>query len=797
MQVEFSLRGVMIAASCLVLAACGGGGGSDEGNGPGNAPPSVDAGAPQTVNEFETVTLDGSASDRDGDALTYSWEQSAGTAVAIDNANSPAASFAAPDVRAVDAPVVLTFRLTVNDGTASNFDTVDITVEDIGLGANSPPAADAGGDQGVVELTTVSLDGSTSSDPDGDVLTYSWVQTGGPIVLLNNGESAQPSFTAPDVAPGATVDLTFELTVSDGSDSASDTVVISVSETLSLVTVAGRLSYERPQENLQCLGFDFTTPFILPVRLASVLLLDSANTVIATGRTDMDGNYSFANIPANTDVRIRIRSESVQDSGPHRWEVYVRDNTSEIALPLAERPLYEVQGALFNVGSTNQTDRDLTVRTGWSGGSYTGERAAAPLAILDSFIDGIELVRGVDGNVDFGRLDAFWSINNTYPDGDDVDDGQLVTAFYTSDPEFDGVRNPSLFLRGDAIGRFPASRINTDEFDEYVILHEWGHFFEDQLSRSDSRGGYHQIPGKVDALVAFGEGWGHAIGAIAPNDPVGCDTGHPASSGSEFDMERWNLYTDEQGFYNEMSVATFLWDLFDTDIDGTDNGSIGFGPIYDTMINAQRDTPAMTTLFSFATELRQNVDPVDIAFVDSQLQHENIDTIGLDIWASGQTTAPTSWHDGSQVKDLLPLFTELVPGGPTENLCVNVETRVDDTHNNPGKWRYLYFTLDSQQDLTLTIQANPVPPNLNPGPDQRDRSDPDVYLFRNGVYLGDFVGGLSPESDREIYNMGSLAAGTYALEFHDWRHIDFETETDPPAQHPNYAERVCFDFTLN
>ena len=143
------------------------------------------------------------------------------------------------------------------------------------------------------------------------------------------------------------------------------------------------------------------------------------------------------------------------------------------------------------------------------------------------------------------------------------------------------------------------------------------------------------------------------------------------------------------------------------------------------------------------------------------------------------------------------MFTELVPGGPTENLCVNVETRVDDTHNNPGKWRYLYFTLDSQQDLTLTIQANPVPPNLNPGPDQRDRSDPDVYLFRNGVYLGDFVGGLSPESDREIYNMGSLAAGTYALEFHDWRHIDFETETDPPAQHPNYAERVCFDFTLN
>ena len=60
MQLEFSLRGAVIMTSCLVLAACGGGGGSDDGGGSSNTRPSVDAGAPQSVNEFEAVTLGGS-----------------------------------------------------------------------------------------------------------------------------------------------------------------------------------------------------------------------------------------------------------------------------------------------------------------------------------------------------------------------------------------------------------------------------------------------------------------------------------------------------------------------------------------------------------------------------------------------------------------------------------------------------------------------------------------------------------------------------------------------------------------
>ena len=110
-------------------------------------------------------------------------------------------------------------------------------------------------------------------------------------------------------------------------------------------------------------------------------------------------------------------------------------------------------------------------------------------------------------------------------------------------------------------------------------------------------------------------------------------------------------------------------------------------------------------------------------------------------------------------------------------------------------WRYLRFTIDSPQNLTLTVQANPVPPpTTDPDPEARDRSDPDVWLWRNGSLID---AGRSGEDDREVFNMGSLQAATYTIEFHDWRYLDDDAPEDPPARASDYPDRVCFDFTLN
>ena len=80
--------------------------------------------------------------------------------------------------------------------------------------ANRAPVADAGADQYLAPGSFVTLDGSNSSDPDGDALAYFWIQTGGPAVILDDPEASDPTFILPEVGILGKK-LTFRLTVQD------------------------------------------------------------------------------------------------------------------------------------------------------------------------------------------------------------------------------------------------------------------------------------------------------------------------------------------------------------------------------------------------------------------------------------------------------------------------------------------------------------------------------------------------------------------------------------------------------
>ena len=132
--------------------------------------------------------------------------------------HSAAPTFTAPGV-AGDA--TLTFQLAVSDGTNTSYDTVTIQVHDLGSG----PQVDAGPAQQVPENTQVTLQGSATS-PGGSGLTYTWVQVSGPQVELSDAHSATPNFHAPDLVADA--QLVFQLSVSDGTSTVSDTVSVLV-----------------------------------------------------------------------------------------------------------------------------------------------------------------------------------------------------------------------------------------------------------------------------------------------------------------------------------------------------------------------------------------------------------------------------------------------------------------------------------------------------------------------------------------------------------------------------------------
>ena len=187
-----------------------------------NGPPTVDAGQDQTVNEGDILTLNGTASDPEGDQLTYLWSHDSAPPITVSNATSPLTTFTAP---AVDSDVTVTFVLSVSDGTNTDVtDQVTITIQDVP--ANDPPTVDAGQDQTVDEGDTLTLNG-TASDADGDAMIYLWSHDSDLEITLDNPSSVSVSFTVPQVTSNATI--TFTMTVTDKHNATgSDAVVISI-----------------------------------------------------------------------------------------------------------------------------------------------------------------------------------------------------------------------------------------------------------------------------------------------------------------------------------------------------------------------------------------------------------------------------------------------------------------------------------------------------------------------------------------------------------------------------------------
>jgi len=188
---------------------------------PENSAPIVDAGADQTADENSTVNLLCTASDPDGDGVTYLWSTSSGAVIA--DKTSASTTVTLPHTTKNET---ITMTCSASDGRLTGSDSMKINVVNV---LNLPIIADAGADQIVDENVKVSLDGSKSNDPEGQKLSYMWKQVSGESVVLSSTTSTTPSFTSPTVANGEVKVLVFELKVYDTNNREStDTVTITV-----------------------------------------------------------------------------------------------------------------------------------------------------------------------------------------------------------------------------------------------------------------------------------------------------------------------------------------------------------------------------------------------------------------------------------------------------------------------------------------------------------------------------------------------------------------------------------------
>jgi hypothetical protein len=204
------------------------------------------------------------------------------------------------------------------------------------------------------------------------------------------------------------------------------------------------------------------------------------------------------------------------------------------------------------------------------------------------------VVQNGDSALVFEPLDVFWSPENRPVSGDDdYSDGEIGSTFYKSD---NGASPKGIYVLGD-------DGVDTDAYDAHVLAHQFMHFIEYKIGRSDSIGGVHADGDKLDLRVAFSEGFGNAFSGMALGDSVYRDS-NGASQGDGFDLDvEGNTWTNP-GWFSEGSIGSIVWDLYDSRNDGADATSVPFSDMLDVERTELRNGPALTSLFVFVSALK-------------------------------------------------------------------------------------------------------------------------------------------------------------------------------------------------
>ena len=542
---------------------------------------------------------------------------------------------------------------------------------------------------------------------------------GTPSVTCTAGSFANNTYTPPTVTAQTTATCT--ATATDAAGNSNDaTLNVTINPAPAGVTITGKITYDSVPFNANNRGLNYGGLTQKPVRGATLEVLNASDTVIETTLTDASGDYSVT-VDPNTDVRIRVKSEIVKTGSPS-WDMKVTDNTNSNAV-------YAMQGSLTSSGSANSV-RNLNADSGWGGSSYTGTRVAAPFAILDPIYETVQAFIGVDSDLAFPPVELRWSTLNRSENGS-LEAGQIGTSSYRRAA---GETTGNIYILGDANN-------DTDEYDSHVVVHEWGHYFEDQLSRSDSIGGPHSLGDRLDPRVAMGEGFANALSGIILGDPFYRDSSGAGQGNGFFINVEDNNYSNE-GWYNEGSVQSIIYDIFDADNDGADSLALGLGPIYEAFTaDNYRQTRFFTTIFHILNELKTQ-QAASSSAIDALSSAQSINGTGSD--GSGET------NNGSTPSSL-PLYRPITVGGA----AVSIESVVNNgTSNKLGINKYLTFDITTAGSYTFTMARTS-------GPASRD---PDFLIYQNGTLRAVADSGAVDTETETV----TLQPGNYVIDAYEW-----------------------------
>ena len=212
-------------------------------------------------------------------------------------------------------------------------------------GSNQAPHASAGVDMSALANQIVMLNGNASSNPDGDALVFSWIQTSGPTISLNKQNTAQPTFLAPEFTKETF--LTFELTVSDG--------------TLSSQPDEMRVTILSDSSHWNQLQVSKDTPLDIPdadtTGVSSSLNILSSGTIIA-GEVRVNISHTFIG-----DLRIQLHCPSGTEILLHNRNGGGTDNI--VATFALDACIGQSAQGIWRINVSDHAGQDIGSLNGW------------------------------------------------------------------------------------------------------------------------------------------------------------------------------------------------------------------------------------------------------------------------------------------------------------------------------------------------------------------------------------------------------------------------------------------------
>lgn len=571
----------------------------------------------------------------------------------------------------------------------------------------------------VLSISDIDADGNVDALTDGLILLRYLFGLGGES-LLNSAVSSEATRTS------ATAIEAYIAQYMPNSSNNSATVSIS-----------GKITFDLIPFNQYSDGLDFDNTYASAARGIRVEAIDNNGIVVASSSTDNNGNYKFTT-NQGLELKVRVSAKMLNTIGAP-WDVQVFDNTTRIG---GKNPLYVTDSSTFV--TSQDIVKNIHLPSGRNG-QNNGIRSAAPFAILDIIYESMQTVTAVDATIVFPPLEVYWSPKNNTSYGV-FEDGDLGSSFFLPPNQ--------IYILGD-------ENSDTDEYDRHVLAHEWIHYFEDNFSRSDSLGGVHGVDDRLDMRVAYSEGLANAISGIITGDSVYRDSNSFwPYFGWSMDME--SNYSYNSGWFNEGSVQSIIYDIYDSTADGVDNISLGFESIFNTLTSANYiNDDYQISIFSFTKHLKDQQNPTSNLKIDSLVNAQQI---------YGSGTSGYGETNNGGIASTLPLYPQIFADGASKQVCYDNDA---GALNKLGNRAFLLFDVPSTGIYNI---------GMTPAELASASLDADLAIHKQGVTIGrDYSLGFDGSANLYIY----LAAGKHIIESGVW-------DPDQLVPQGNY----CFNIAI-